>query len=183
MNRIWMIVLLLSLGLNVGLSLNLLRRTTVAPAPHGVHVGPRGPEFSGSTAQSEQFLRRRLERMDGRLGLTEPQKEVLWTLHREVGAEVFNRRQDLLETRQRLHESYTREEVDLDEIRGLTRQLSTLQAELDSLVVDIMLREREVLTEQQRRQYRSLFPLGRDHPRHQYPGRADRPRHGRSQAQ
>ena len=174
MKRIWLIVLLLSLGLNVGLGLNLLRRSTVAPAPmgrHGVHAGPRGPEFPGDPAHSEQFLRRRLDRMGQRLGLTEPQKQVLWTLHREVGAEVFDRRRDLLDTRHRLHESYAQEEVDLDEIRRLTRQLGVLQADLDSLVVDIMLQEREVLTPPQRRQYRSLFPLGRGHSQHRRPGR------------
>jgi len=186
MKRIWIIVLLLSLGLNVGLGLNLLRRTAVAPAltgPHGVHAGPYGPEFPGGLAHSEQFLRRRLDRMDGRLGLNESQRDVLWTLHREVGAEVFDRREDLLETRHRLHEAYAREEVDLDEIHRLTRQLSALQADLDSLVVDIMLREREVLTPPQRRQYRNLFPLGRDHQQHRRPGRHDGPRHGRNQAQ
>ena len=55
-----------------------------------------------------------------------------------------------------------------------------MQADLDSLVVDIMLREREVLTPPQRRQYRSLLPLGRGHRLQDRPGG---PWRGRGRAQ
>jgi Spy/CpxP family protein refolding chaperone len=69
--------------------------------------------------------------------------------------------------------------MDRRQIRAATRRLSAEQAALDSLVVEIMLREREILTPEQRRQYRALVPLGRDG----IPGRLRAPRHGRREVQ
>jgi Spy/CpxP family protein refolding chaperone len=176
MKRGWMIVLLLSLGLNVGLGLNFLRpapppadpepRPAMAPHPHG-RPGDRPP--------GEQFLRRRLDRMGESLGLSPDQEQALWTLHREAGPEVLSRRQNLQEIRRELHDFYGAGDVDRRQIRAATRRLSAEQAALDSLVVEIMLREREILTPEQRLEYRALVPLGRDG----IPGRLRGPRQGR----
>jgi Spy/CpxP family protein refolding chaperone len=165
MKRGWLIVLLLSLGLNLGFGLHLLR---VAPQPS---AGPPLPEREADQAQVERFMQRRLDRMAERLDLTVSQRDALWALHREHGEDVFARRQELQQARSALHELLSAAEPTLPGVHDAQRQISRLQAALDSVVVDVMYRERAILTPQQREAYRGLFPaagegprLRRDHP-------------------
>jgi len=159
MKRGWLIVLLLSLGLNVGLGVNLLRRDQVPP-PLAGERGPADLEAGPDHAQAERFLRRRLERMAAELGLSAEQRTALWNVHAEAGERIFAQRQAMREARAEMHEDLAAPAPDLARIHSVQRRISALQAELDSLVVEVMVRERAVLTPEQRERYRGFFPDG-----------------------
>jgi hypothetical protein len=62
--------------------------------------------------------------------------------------------------------------------------VSSTQAALDSLVVEVMMRERNILRPEQRQRYQSLFPMGPGHRQHhEAPGPRRGPRHGRGERQ
>jgi Spy/CpxP family protein refolding chaperone len=172
------IALLLSLGLNVGLGWNLLQR---APGPEGPFApdAPRsgrdagsGPALAPPTDPEQQtaLLRHRLDRLTRRLGLTTGQRDALWEVHQRSGAEVFARRRALEDARGRMHALLGEPEADPRGLQAARREISTLQAELDSLVLGIMVEERSVLTPEQARRYRGLFPFGHHDGPRQGPG-------------
>jgi Spy/CpxP family protein refolding chaperone len=171
MRRGWSIVLLLSLGINLGLGLHLLRRADgpSAPAP----PFETGPPMPVDRAQVERFLGRRLDRMQDRLDLSPQQRTALWDLHLADGREIFERRRRLQEARTAFQQLFGDEEPELMEVLAAQRRLSGLQAELDSVVARIMFRERELLTPRQRQAYRGFFPGTRDGQRGatHHPGR------------
>ncbi len=183
MKRGWMIILLLSLGLNIGLGLNLLRRPSVA-APPGkapVAVSPVADEPPDS-AQVERFMRRRLDRMSDELSLDDRQRNQLWTLHQDAGREVFGRRRAMANARWQLHEAYAAPESDPVVIHAAVRRIGLTQSDLDSMIVEVMMREREILTPDQRRHYHSLFSFGPErHPRRLLHDRHKENRQGRRQ--
>ncbi|HOX26040.1 MAG TPA: periplasmic heavy metal sensor [Candidatus Krumholzibacteria bacterium] len=164
MKRGWLIVLLLSLGLNVGLGVNLLRRDAGAPPL------PDAPEADDAGAQPDRvrvegFLRRRLDHLSGELGLSAEQQEALWAVHAEAGERVFERRRAMRAARAELHRIFASTEPAPAQFHAAQRRISALQAELDSMVVEIMVKEREILTPEQRQLYRGLFPEGPDRGR------------------
>ena len=178
MKRGWMIVLLLSLGVNLGLGLSLLRPSH-SPPPPSSEVAPE-PEIAPEPGQTDRFLRHRLDRMDRTLHLAPQQREALWSLHRDLGREIVDRREEVREARARLHQAYADSGAEAAALHRILRTVNASQTELDSLVIEVMLREREILTPEQRRHYQSLFPMGpRRHPRHESPGPARAPRPGR----
>lgn len=162
MKRGWMIVLLLSLGLNVGLGANYLRHRQPPPPPEREHPGDREERPMPSREQVNAFMRHRLDRMARDLDLSEEQQEQLWALHETVGREVITRRAAMFEARARLREIYRQEPLDRAAMMALQRDMSSLQAELDSVVVEILFQERSVLTPEQRENYGGMFPFGQD---------------------
>jgi Spy/CpxP family protein refolding chaperone len=186
MKRGWFIVLLLSLGLNLGLGVSLWRQGDAPPTwPESpgdeASPGEPGPGFLPDRDQVRSFMERRLDRMSEDLGLTDDQRSALMAIHLEIGDEVFSRRRELLDRREELQALHAADDPDLDAVHVAARALGEIQAELDSLVVEAMFRERAVLTPEQREHYRSYFPMGRERgrmSRHQ-DGAGHRPRRGR----
>lgn len=177
MKRIWMIALLLSLGLNIGLGVSLWRQRS-APLPDTAPMtGPGMLEDDPDPARAEAFMRHRLERMTARLGLDGEQRDAMWRLHRDAGPRVLERRRAMAAARRQLGDAYAGGGADPDSLAAARRRISRVQAELDSLVVDIMTREREILTPEQFEQYRRFMPMGRD--RDHRPGRGGGRRHAR----
>ena len=169
--RLLWILLLLSLGLNVGLALNLWRRDAAAPPPAGPTVGPAPGSFPGERAderagpargadRTRRMLRHRLDRLAARLDLTAAQRDSLWALHRQAGPGVLARRQALAAARTRMHDLLAATPLEAPALHRVRRQISRLQAELDSVVVSLLMRERAVLSAEQASRYRGLFPLG-----------------------
>ncbi len=166
MKRGWLIVLLLSAGLNLGLGLKAWRGAPAAP-----EAPPSGLEVPGDPPQIERFLGRRLDRMAARLDLSAAQRDALWRLHRQDGPQIVARRQKLHAARTELQQRLTAAEISLADLQAAQTRISDLQAALDSVVIDVMYREREILTPAQRQAYRGFFPPGpegsrgrREHP-------------------
>ena len=163
MKRGWMIVLLLSLGLNVGLGANYLRhRQPPPPPPEAPGPDDDTERPAASREQVEQYMRHRLDRMAQELDLSDEQQGRLWNLHETVGREVFSRRAAMFEARGRLREVYRQDPLDRDLLRTMQRKMSALQADLDSVVVEILFEERSILTPEQRQNYGGMFPFGAD---------------------
>jgi Spy/CpxP family protein refolding chaperone len=176
MKRIWMIALLLSLGLNIGLGVSLWRQRAAQASAIAPVDGPGMLDEDLDPARTEAFMRRRLERMSARLDLADDQREAMWRLHREAGPQVMERRRAMAVARRQLGDAYAGGAVDPDSLAWARRRISRVQAELDSLVVDVMIREREILTPEQFEQYRRFMPMGRDRDHRQ--GRGGGRRHG-----
>jgi Spy/CpxP family protein refolding chaperone len=157
----WLIVLLLSLGINLGLGWQLLRGPAAPPAPPPGR-GDGALDVPTDSVHVERFLGRRLDRLAARLDLSAPQREDLWRLHREDGLEILARRRELHRARAELQEALSVGEPTLAELQAAQRRLGALQADLDSVVVEIMYRERALMTPEQRQAYRVFFPSWRD---------------------
>lgn len=170
MKRIWIFVLLLSLGVNIGLGLALWRRPFVPPAsmgdlrpaPSDLADAPFVTDDAPDAEQVERMLRHRLDRLANRLDLSVEQRDALWTLHREDGSQVIARRRQLQLARVAMQDLYAAGQPELAAVQAQQRQISQLQAALDSVVVEIMHRERGILTPEQRRDYRGLFSPQRE---------------------
>ncbi len=163
MKRGWLIILLLSLGLNVGLGLSFLRRPALAPSLPS-HGDPHLDRDFPGREQAQAFMRHRLERLTRELDLTQDQQERFWALHLESGDQVMERRTAMFAARRHLHEAYAGPDPDIHQIHRIQREMSAMQAELDSSIVDIMFKERAILTPEQRGKYRVMFPGGREAP-------------------
>ena len=184
MKRGWMIILLLSLGMNVGLGLNLLRRPSPPASPPVPALAPGAAEDAPDPDQVERFMRHRLDRMSQKLNLDEGQRTALWHLHRDVGSDVFHRRRAMTDARSQLHEAYASTDADPAAIHAAVRRISATQSYLDSTIVEVMLQERAILTPQQRLHYHELFPISpQRHPRRLLSGPRRGLREGRRQAQ
>ncbi|MEZ4388037.1 MAG: periplasmic heavy metal sensor [Candidatus Krumholzibacteriia bacterium] len=163
MKRVWMLVLLVSLGLTLGLGLGLLRRgTPPAPAPG---VGAGGPEAdleAGPPPElADRFMRRRIEQMTHDLDLDAAQQAALTEIYQRNGREVFLRRDRLHEGRRRIHDLIAAPGTTWPEVEAVLEGQRRLQSQLDSLVVRVMFEERQLLTQDQLERYREFTgPLG-----------------------
>jgi Spy/CpxP family protein refolding chaperone len=162
MKRGWLIVLLLSLGLNLGLGLNALREPSPESAPQFREPQEAGPEAPIDHGQVEHHLKRRIDRMSARLDLSDDQRDSLWRLHLSDGQEIIMRRRELQQARTDLHQLFTLAQPNLADIQAAQHRISSLQASLDSLVVRVMFHERALLTPEQRQAYRGFFPKGQE---------------------
>lgn len=188
MNRVWPIILLISLGLNVGLGIGLWRhhRADHMPPPHEL---PRpgapgvGPHGEGPPAEvAELLVQRRLERMTRELHLDSTQAESLHALHRERGDRIVASRRQQRDLRHALRQLLEDPQTDWNEVYAVIARQSQLQARLDSTIARIMFEERKILTPEQRTRYHEyVFPLGvgqggrRDGRPHERPRRGQRP--------
>lgn len=180
MKRHWLIiVLLLSLGLNLGLGLGLLRQHD-APPPPPMEPGPDRHERVQADGPVDReaarhFMGMRLERMSEELELGADQRSALETLYDRSSEAVMARRDAMIAARGDMHERL-RAARSVEEFREVLLTHSRLQAELDSIVVDVMFQERTIMRDDQLEGYEEfMLPLG---PR-RGPGRGDRGgRHG-----
>ena len=176
MKRHWLIILLLlSLGLNLGLGLGVLRGQQGPPPPPGLHgehrPGPDGPSGPPDRQGARRFMGMRLDRMTEVLGLDGDQRAALETLYDENNEAVMARRDSMMSARGDMHQRL-RAARNVDEFREVLLAHSRLQAELDSIIVDVMLQERAVMRDDQLEGYeRFMLPLG---PGPGGPGRGDR---------
>jgi len=180
MKNLGWLVLLLSLGVNIGLGYRLL----VSPADdsrpgdairthHDPDCRPSG-QWDRDAADRMRFSRgdsstwcrimdRRLERIAGRLDLTSEQMEVFRSTQRENAAVLLQQRRRIGLIRDHLRGIVARQTVDPDSVRAIMRDLGGQQARLDSLVTETMLKEMAVLEPGQRTLYLKILPFFRDH--------------------
>jgi Spy/CpxP family protein refolding chaperone len=170
MKRIWILILFISLGLNLGLGFRLLKDPGGGRESSHLEKGRNSRRFEGrwadrdSTTRQEMF-NRRIDAMADRLGLDSEQREVFRRVHIETGRLLMRKRIIISEKRDLLHDLVTREEVDQDGIRRAIAELGQEQAVLDSLVAETVLQEMAVLTPEQRAGYLEMLSFEMDGPR------------------
>ncbi len=168
MKRGWVLVLLISLGLNLGLGMRLL----------GDRGEPDGRSYSrldgesrrtygrwsdqDTTARRKMFSRR-MDRIAERLDLSAEQEEAFRQVHTETGRMLMQKRVLIGEKRDLLHSLVTSDEVDQDRIRSAIGELGKEQAVLDSLVAETVLQEMAVLDPDQRARYLEMLSFEKDH--------------------
>jgi Spy/CpxP family protein refolding chaperone len=165
MRRGWFIVLALSLGLNAGL-LYVHLSGRGGDWPGRAFPGGRPPvpvEARGPIAHPEGtkgFIRDRLGRVGERLKLSDEQIESMAAILDETMPELVEGQKVIRELRMQMREEYLKLDVDANRIQGLRRETAAVQSRLDSIMVDTMLREAEILTPEQREAYFELMPFG-----------------------
>ena len=164
MKKAWVLVLLISLGLNVGLGLRLLN--SGPPAGEKPISGREEPSHRShgrwahrDSADRHRMFDLRMERLADYLGLTPDQRMVFEKVHEETGRLLMRKRELIAERRDLLRDLVSREVVDHDQIRAAIAELGQQQAVLDSLVAETLLQEMTVLEPAQREKYLERLSL------------------------
>lgn len=167
MNRLLRLLLLVSIGLNLGLGWALLRDRADSGGPsrrpHADRTWRERPAPGDSVAW-RRVMDRRLERLSAALDLEPRQAEQLQRLQLDNAPLMQAARQRVTDRREAV-----RAAVDAgvpgdppggeEGVRGALRELRRAQAELDSLAQEFLLQEFAVLTPEQRGRYARLLPL------------------------
>jgi len=162
MKRLWILLLLISVGLNVGLGIQLLGSR--APVPP--ESGPRRHAAVGKQAAADsvgwrRMMNRRMGRLEKELELTPDQAAAFHRIHSDIAHRFAPQRSSVETARGVLHGLMMTEEVPGDELRAAVRDLSRSRATLDSLVTEAILLEMEALEPHQRVKYLKMLPLDR----------------------
>jgi Spy/CpxP family protein refolding chaperone len=112
----------------------------------------------------ERLAERHVARLAAELDLTDEQRETLETLMRERVPRLVEFRERMLEARANVAEAYRGRRLDGHRFREMVAALRGVQAGLDSLTTEIMLKEAEVLTPEQRDRYLDVMPWSLDGP-------------------
>lgn len=178
MKRLGWLVLLISLGLNLGLGYRLLTAEGDpdrerprfegrswhghGPRPEG-RPGPDGPpDMAAADRDSSRWLRimaGRLRRVAERLDLTPGQMDVFRRAHQENAAGLLAQRREVERARARLHAVISGGAAEPDSVRHAIQDVGRQQAVLDSLITETMLEELKVLEPEQRARYLEILPV------------------------
>jgi hypothetical protein len=177
MKRGWLLLLLLSVGLNIGLGYAVLSRRTAEEEAGTVPAWrERPPAFATEdTAAFRRFMESRFSRLARRLDLSPEVKEELWQSRLAVGPHIMAQQRAVREARQRLHAAFSADPAAPDSVSLRLRELGRAQAALDYLVSASLLHEMMLLPPEQRRLYLDFMPWERHgRPEHERGG----PPHG-----
>lgn len=160
MNRLGRLILVASLGLNLGLGWALWRGLRPEPPrpPRTERPGRERPA-AGDTAAWRRMMQRRIERLSARLELSPAQAEQLQALQLANGPLVRAQHERLEAARGRVLEATGAEGYDAATVRASLAGLRRAQAGLDSLTQEFLLQECDLLTPAQRTRYLELLPL------------------------
>jgi len=162
MKRLPWFLLLLSLGLNVGLGWRALRADRETPRVEwrrgGRAGGPEAPGHSGRGHRGQG-----LERFND-LDLSEAQRARLEELRADHWEVMADHRRRLDAFRGEMRALFEAPVIDRERLGEVRRRHARLQAELDSLVTEHLLRELEVLSPEQRGLYLERMPWRRPGP-------------------
>ena len=158
MNRLWYLVLALSLGLNAGLlyveqSRRSEREHRGSRRAHGAERG-RPLDSEGGKA----LVERHLERLSAELDLSAEQRTAITGIWEANLPAIREARSRLHELRSQLRDGFAAPAIDSTSFRALARQAAAAQAELDSLTANTMLAEASHLRPEQRRRYSEIMP-------------------------
>ena len=190
MKRFAWLILLISVGLNLGLGWRLLNRYR-APAAEswgsldngsegcswrqgragrdgrsgGGMIGQRRGNFfrpaPGDSGAWQEIMERRLIRITQRLDLDPEQVESFRVTHREAATRFRLERRRVQEAEDYMFHLASRSPVEPDSIRIAVRDLGRRKALLDSLVTEAMLKELDSLNPGQRELYLRILPWNR----------------------
>ena len=203
MSRLGWLVLLISLGVNLGLGYRLIVDRPGPPGGPGFPAeegmldpdrgpGPeradgrrsgrngerwRDPDGRPALADSNrmrEFMKHRLDSLARRLGLDEEQRSSLEEIHRRNGPRIIAQRIAVENARSQLMSVLVGSEPPHAGVRDAVHKVGRQEALLDSLITDSLLREMEFLTPEQRASYLKFLPGSRDHRPGKGRGRSDR---------
>ena len=160
MSRLARLILLVSLGLNLGLGWALWRGLSAGPPrpPLAERVGRERPA-AGDTAAWRRMMQRRIERLSARLDLSAAQAEQLQALQLANGPLVRAQHERIEAARERVRAVTGAASYDATAVRTALAALRGAQADLDSLTQEFLLQECDLLTPAQRTRYLELLPL------------------------
>ncbi len=95
--------------------------------------------------------------MAKKLDLTPAQQKTIKERDAEFGASVAKMREDIAKKRKALLEIIKQENPDRDSIDALLTEISAMQKDMESQVVDHLLAEKSVLSKKQRSKYIEMF--------------------------
>ena len=169
MSRFGTTVLVLSLALNLGFGLAWWghHRSSVSQLTERTewrregrrqvhHEGPSGPHALRRHADGD-WAPRRAHRLHRELGLDSQRRERLQTSLEPLEPQIADTRRSLMEARQAFAEALHVDAPDRDAVMTLRNEVSQLQAQLDSLVTEALLREATILDLDERQ--RSGLPV------------------------
>jgi Spy/CpxP family protein refolding chaperone len=163
MKRAWVLILLVSLGLNLGLAWRFYHqgRADTGRSERFARGSQHGRMHSAhdDSAGWHRLHDRRIERITHSLGLTPAQVEGFRRAQRETGRLLRERSGLVRSTRLQLLALAATEPLDEDGVRRAMAELSRQQAKLDSLVAETMLEEMHNLDPEQRTLYLKMLPL------------------------
>ncbi len=182
MKRGWLMLLVISLGLNAGLlGAALYDRLTDGGRPPaagerrdraaGEGRGPReapgeaAADTSRGRAYWDSLSAQRVGRLVDRLGLTRDEGRALLRLRRASVPLIMELREGVWAARRDLQAAYSADPVDTTRVQSGLRRLALAQARVDSLVARTMLRELALLTPAQRAAYLASLPWQEGRPR------------------
>ena len=168
MKRGWLLVLLISLGLNVGLGYRLWQLRCEcppgAPAGHEGRGGQHGRRgfAPGDSLRWRDMAEQRVRVLAERLSLAPEQVNALQEVQLRQGRLIHQNRQAVEGFRRDLHAMMAEQALDRPAVRAAMHELGRRQALLDSLVTETVLLEMEILDPDQRAQYRQMMPFERE---------------------
>lgn len=175
MKKVLVLVLLISLGLNVGLGVRLWKGTCGLPGRSsgldhpGFSDHPRGGSRGGADGSGggrdgkfwQSVMERRLAFVTDQLGLDDEQTEAFKSTHQQAAVEFLAQRVKVQEARRQLMTAASAPDFGVEALRHLIADVGRQQVKLDSMVTETMLQEMEILDEDQRRQYMRILPINR----------------------
>jgi len=172
MKRGWLLLLLLSMGLNAGLGYAVLSRKgsdsvkTIPAMSEDEYASPNGrPDGVPGEMDPAAYMEKRFQRMAKRLELTPEQMAELRPLRLGMFTQIQERRREIRWTRRSLHAACLDSAVEADSVRYYVKRLAAMQGHLDSLITETLLRELGVLTPAQRVRYLETMPWDHSGPR------------------
>mgnify|MGYP001825603174 CR=1 FL=1 len=171
MNRWALSALVLSLALNLGFGLAWIGHQRVLASRHegpppGLHADGHGPLHLRRHSNGE-WAQRRAHRLHRELGLDEPRREQLRASLEPLEPEIADTRRELLRARRGFADALHVEEPDRAKVMLLRSEVSQLQAQLDSLVAEALLRESRILDPEERQRSGPWSSHHRDRPSHE----------------
>ena len=170
MKRGWLMLLVVSLGLNAGLfgaalyeRLTRPERATAGGAGRG---WSRGREAWGEAALDttrgraywDSVSAQRVARLVDRLGLTREEGRSLLRLRQESVPRIMRLREGVWAARRQLQAAYSADPIDTTRVRNGLPRLALAQARVDSLVAQTMLDELALLNPDQKAAYLAALP-------------------------
>lgn len=165
MKKGWLLILLVSLGLNLGLGLRQwqIRQEVSVRSGEQRHDRMEHPDRPAHALPDSgrwgDFARQRLQRMAERLDLSPGQVALLADAQETRGRLLHENRRQVESLRSSLHALMQVEPVDEDRVRSAIADLSRRQASLDSLAAEALLQEMQILEPDQRIRYLRMLPL------------------------
>ena len=162
MRRWIMVILLVSLGINVGLGIRMFHRESPERPNRSLGRGHQRRDRPDST-HWRKVGDRRLERLVRHLDLSPEQQEIFMAGHRHQGPVLLGQRQKVMKARFQLQEIIAAGKANTHEVRQAINNLGRQEAQLDSLITELILEEMEILEPEQRARYLEILPVFRGH--------------------